>query len=331
MLIENLETSAGREERVLGHIEAFVEIARAGTLRKAAANLCLSEPAVSARIASLEADLGAQLFQRGRRGMTLTVAGRAFLSHAVRVLDTFDSGRRTVADVSQGRDGEIVIGSGSSIAAYPIPDVVARFQELHPGIGMVVRTRPSPVLVDAAVDGQIQIGLVGELLDDRVHQTPLYDEELLLVAGPASSVAGGGIRKAEDLHAETLILFDRGSSYDEAARAAIRTAAVMPRAIIEVDTIETARALVARNVGVCFMPATAVVRSLARGDVVRAEVDDIRLPRIRIVAIEAVGARSWPPLMTIKELLQASARRNTGTMAPRPGAPSASVPSPAPA
>jgi DNA-binding transcriptional LysR family regulator len=314
ILIENVEPSEAR--RVLGQFEAFVEIARTGSLRKAALNLHLSEPAVSARIASLEADVGSLLFQRGKRGMTLTVAGRALLPHAVQVLDSVDAGRRTVADVSQGRDGEVVIGSGSSIAAYIIPDVVAAFRQIHPGIGMIVRTRPSPELVDAVVGGRIQVGLVGALLDDRVQQTPLYDEDLILVAGPASPFAGDDPADLTALRSETLVLFDRGCSYDEAARAALRTGGVTPGAVIEVDTIETARALVARNAGVCFMPATAVVRSIGRGDVVAVPVDGLRAPRVRVVAIEPVGARPWGPVDTIKDLLQAAARRNQGTTAP---------------
>jgi DNA-binding transcriptional LysR family regulator len=305
---------------VLGQFEAFVEIARTGSLRKAASNLHLSEPAVSARIASLEADVGALLFQRGKRGMTLTVAGRALLPHAMQVLDSVDAGRRTVADVSQGRDGEVVIGSGSSIAAYIIPDVVAEFRRVHPGIGIVVRTRPSPELVDAVAGGRIQVGLVGALLDDRVEQSPLYDEDLVLVAGPASPYAGGTPADLAALRSETLILFDRGCSYDEAARAALRGAGVTPAAVIEVDTIETARALVVRHAGICFMPATAVVRSIARGDVVAVPVPDVRRPRVRVVAIEPVGAKAWGPVDTIKELLQVAARRNAGTVVPESAA-----------
>jgi DNA-binding transcriptional LysR family regulator len=304
---------------VLGRFEAFVEIARTGSLRKAAVHLRLSEPAVSARIASLEADVGALLFQRGKRGMTLTVAGRALLPHAVQVLDSVDAGRRTVADVSQGRDGVVVIGSGSSIAAYLIPDVVAEFRRVHPGIEIVVRTRPSPELVDAVASGQIQLGLVGALLDERVEQSPLYDEDLVLVAGPNSPFAGGarvGGAPADvaALRAETLILFDRGCSYDEAARAALRSAGVTPAAIIEVDTIETARALVVRDAGICFMPATAVVRSIARRDVVAVPVSELRTPRVSVVTIESSSARPWGPIETIKELLRLTARRNAGTV-----------------
>jgi LysR family transcriptional activator of glutamate synthase operon len=301
---------------VLGQFEAFVEIARTGSLRKAALSLHLSEPAVSARIASLEADVGALLFHRGKRGMSLTVAGRAMLPHAVQVLDSVDAGRRTVADVSQGRDGQVVIGSGSSIAAYIIPDVVAELRHLHPGIGIVVRTRPSSALVEAVAAGHIQLGLVGALLDDRVEQSPLYDEDLVLVAGPTSRFAEAGAADLADLRSETLVLFDRGCSYDEAARGALRAAGVTPASVIEVDTIETARALVVRNAGLSFMPATAVVRSIARGDVVPVQVAGLRRPSVRIVAIEAAGALPWGPVETVKELLQAAARRNQGTLLP---------------
>jgi DNA-binding transcriptional LysR family regulator len=210
----------------------------------------------------------------------------------------------------------MVIGSGSSIAAYILPDVVAEFRRIHPGIGIVVRTRPSPELVDAVAAGRIQLGLVGALLDDRVVQVPLYDEDLVLVAGPASPLAGDGPADLAALRGETLVLFDRGCSYDEAARAALRATGITPASVIEVDTIETARALVVRNAGICFMPATAVVRSIGRGDIVAVPVNGLRPPRVRVVAVESTGARPWGPVETIKELLQSAARRNQGTLVP---------------
>lgn len=76
-------------------VEGFVAVAREGNLRRAAARLYISQPALSARIAALEAELGTELFRRTRTGMVLTHAGRAYLPYAERALEALEGGRRS--------------------------------------------------------------------------------------------------------------------------------------------------------------------------------------------------------------------------------------------
>ncbi|MDQ3399483.1 MAG: LysR family transcriptional regulator, partial [Chloroflexota bacterium] len=71
----------------LAQVEAFVESVRRGSITRGAAALGVTQPTVSARLHSLERELGAQLLARGRRGVTLTPAGRRFLPRASAALD----------------------------------------------------------------------------------------------------------------------------------------------------------------------------------------------------------------------------------------------------
>src|SRR5918999_897407 len=83
----------------IGRVTAFVAVARAGTISRAAEALFVTQPALTARLQALEGALGAQLFVRSRQGSRLTDAGRALLPHAERALAVLQRGREAVEEV----------------------------------------------------------------------------------------------------------------------------------------------------------------------------------------------------------------------------------------
>ncbi|HEY3070821.1 MAG TPA: LysR family transcriptional regulator, partial [Gaiellaceae bacterium] len=96
---------------LLAQIAAFVETARRRSVSRAADALFISQPALTARLKGLEADLGAELFIRTPRGMRLTDSGEAFLPYAVRALETLTDGRMQVNAIERGGAGRLAIGA----------------------------------------------------------------------------------------------------------------------------------------------------------------------------------------------------------------------------
>src|SRR2546428_13991127 len=110
----------------LGQIEAFVEAQRRGSITRAAEALELTQPTLTARVRSLEAELGVTLLTRGRRGVALTPAGRRFLPRSLAALDAL---RRGVSDAMTGREvkgGALALGLASDVAVYLAPPALAR-------------------------------------------------------------------------------------------------------------------------------------------------------------------------------------------------------------
>src|SRR5690348_8447579 len=124
----------------LGQLEAFAEIARVGKLGRAAETLHVTQPALTARLRTLESDLEVALFARGPRGMTLTDAGRALLPHAQRVLAQMLDARKAVADLRGGTVGELFIGAAPAVSTYLLPRLLRSFQRAHPDVRLGVRT-----------------------------------------------------------------------------------------------------------------------------------------------------------------------------------------------
>jgi DNA-binding transcriptional LysR family regulator len=282
---------------LLAQIEGFVEIARQGNMRRAASALALSQPALTARLQGLEGELGATLFRRTHSGMILTPAGRAFLPHADRALETIRSGSALVRELGHGVVGELALGVAPAVSAYVLPEILVRFAERHPGVRLLVRTGHSEEIVDLLARGEVDLGIVRQLRDVRVRSRPLYEDELVLVARPDHPFASAGrVDVAEISHAQ-LILFDRTSSYYELTNALFRSAGVVPRGVTEVDNIEAAKRMVERGLGVALLPGTAVADALSAGSLREIGLAGAATIRRRIVAVERLGSRPAPPFM----------------------------------
>jgi DNA-binding transcriptional LysR family regulator len=287
-------------------LEAFLEVARLGSMRAAARSLHLGQPALSARIVALEDELGAKVFERTKRGVRLTLAGRALVPHAERALDAIEAGRSAVSQVEQGDDGELVIAAASAINASVVPELVARFRRYHPGVHLYVHTGSPERIVELVAFGSAQVGLLREAApfrDPRLAVTPLFEESLVLTARPEHPFVAEGPIPLARLADATLVFYDRGSDDYEATQSLLREGGVTPYGVIEVDSVDTARRLTERGLGVAFLPSTSVVPEIEAGRLASVGVSDEALVRRRVVALERAEPSAWAPVETMRKLL----------------------------
>ena len=288
-------------------LEAFLEVARLGSMRAAARSLHLGQPALSARIVALEDELGARVFERTKRGVRLTLAGRALVPHAERALEAIDAGRTAVSQVEQGDDGELVIAAASAINASVVPELVARFRRYHPGVHLYVHTGSTARIVELVAFGTAQLGLIREsapLRDTRVRVTPLFDEALMLVARPEHPFVAEGAIPLARLADATLIFYDRASDDYATTQALLKEGAVTPYGVIEVDSVDTARRLVARGLGVAWLPSTAAMPEIEAGQLALVRLASVPAVIRRVVALERAEASTWVPVKTLRRLLR---------------------------
>ena len=288
-------------------LEAFLEVARLGSMRAAARSLHLGQPALSARIVALEDELGARVFERTKRGVRLTLAGRALVPHAERALEAIDAGRSAVSQVEQGDDGELVIAAAGAINSSLVPELVARFRRYHPGVHLYVHTGSAERIVELVAFGSAQLGLVREAApsrDPRLAVTPLYEEWLMLTARSEHPFVAEGPIPLSRLADATLVFYDRGSDDYEAAQSLLREGGVTPYGVIEVDSVDTARRLTERGLGVAFLPSTSAVPEIEAGHLAVIAVSDVTPVRRRVVALERAQPSTWAPVETMRKLLR---------------------------
>lgn len=270
---------------LFNQITAFVETARRQSVSRAAEALFISQPALTARLKGLEADLGAQLFVRGPRGMRLTDAGNAFLPYAVRSLETLTDGRMQVNALERGGAGRLAIGAAPAVSTYVLPALLKRFSEGFPRVLVSVRTGHSEEILDLVLREQVTLGLVRALQHPDIVSTPLYEDRLILVVEPGHPFAGEGRIRMKDLAEEQLVQFDRTSSYHDLTSALFVTAGVSPAGRMELDNIDAAKKMVEQGFGVALLPQTSVADELEAGILAEVEVVDASPVRRKIVAI----------------------------------------------
>ena len=253
-------------------IEAFLAVGTFGGFRRAADALRITQPAVSARIKTLEDSLGVPLFERGRGGPALSAAGRALRPHAEQLLRAVALARQAVHDLRPASGGALQIAAVLSICTYLLPDVLQRFQAAHPKVLITVRSGHSKEVLEMVVRGEAELGLARSLHHPAVETVSLRDDPLILVGRP--SAARSRRARLEEIADRPLIFFDRGSSDWTLTHGLFRRAALVPNVALEVETIETAKRMVERGMGLAFLPHLAVGRELRRRSLVAIEIAD---------------------------------------------------------
>ncbi|WP_405705753.1 LysR family transcriptional regulator [Streptomyces xanthophaeus] len=171
-------------------VRTFVAVAEAGQFREAAAELSVTQQAVSKRIASLERSLGARLFTRTARGAELTIDGQAFLPHARELLRVAE---RAVASVRAGRRPLRVDVIASRTAASGL---MRGFHRAHPEIDLDVMMlfdidTAVAAIRSGAIDASFRaVAVPGRPLPADIESVRVLDEPLQLLTGPAHALAG---------------------------------------------------------------------------------------------------------------------------------------------
>ncbi|HYL40650.1 MAG TPA: LysR family transcriptional regulator [Candidatus Binatus sp.] len=267
----------------LAQVEGFVEVAHRGNLSRAAESLFITQPALTARLRALESEVAVPLFRRGRRGMALTEAGRAFLPYAERALRSLRDGAAAVGHLPIGE--ALAIGAAPAISTYLLPGLLVRFEAEHPGVRLVVRTGHSEEILELVVRGDVEVGLIRALDHAEVETILLREDELLLVAEPGPPMARRRRVAVAQVREARLILFDRTSSFYDLTRALFRPGGSSARGILELDNIDAAKHMVLAGLGVALLPRSAVEAELADGRLRQVEL--IGTPPIerRIIAV----------------------------------------------
>jgi len=258
----------------IGQVEAFLAIGTFGGFRRAAEALRVTQPAVSARIKALEESLGVPLFERGRGGLALSAAGRALRPHAEQLLHAVALARQAVHDLRPQSAGSLQIAAALSICTYLLPDVLKRFQAAYPSVMITVRSGHSKEVLEMVLRGEAEIGLARSLHHPGVETVSLRDDPLILVGRARDWPTSARRVRLEAVADRPLVFFDRGSSDWTLSHGLFRRAGLVPNVVMEVETIETAKRMVERGVGIAFLPHLAVAREIRRRTLVAMEIVD---------------------------------------------------------
>ncbi|PWJ84507.1 LysR family transcriptional regulator [Pseudaminobacter salicylatoxidans] len=187
-----------------------VTTADTGSVTEAARRLHVSQPSISAAIAHMEEEIGAQIFIRHHaRGVTLTVAGRRVVNDARLLLNHARDFGRSISSLSDGLSGEITVGSFVTLATRFMPGLLAEFAQRVPGISINLEEGNQQEILDGLVSGRMEMALsYAYALSDEVVGEVLVELPPYVLVSADHPLAGRSSVRLKELAADPFILLD---------------------------------------------------------------------------------------------------------------------------
>jgi DNA-binding transcriptional LysR family regulator len=246
-------------------------VAASGSFSRAAEALSYTQSAVSQAIATLEAEAGATLIERDRRGVRPTAVGAALVAHADVILADLEAAETELAAIVGGHGGHLRMASFPTAGSTLMPLAIARFAADRPEVALSLAEGEPEEIVPRLRGGEFDLALVfefreaGERLDAGLRRLDLL-EDLMYVALPAGHRLADEPRlRLEDLRGESWV---QTSAASPCARHVVRSchgAGFEPNVSFESDDYQTVQGLVAAGVGVALIPQLAL--SSVRDDI----------------------------------------------------------------
>lgn len=235
-------------------LEYAVAVAEHRSFRRAAAACQVSQPALSALIAQLERDLGAQLFERDRRRVLVTPAGEELVARGRRILGELDA----LVDDARGHreplSGTLRLGVIPTVAPYLLPRVLPVVRAKHPRLRLVLREdQTARVLADLDA-GKLDACLLATPVPGDLAVARLYHEEFLLAAPSTHPLMTRKRLKEADLDGETTLLLEDGHCLRDQALAVCATAGAREATELRATSLPTLVQMVASGLGVTLLP-----------------------------------------------------------------------------
>jgi DNA-binding transcriptional LysR family regulator len=267
----------------LPSLSTFVRAAEQGSFTAAAASLGITQAAVSQRIAALEKELRASLFDRRAGRVALTEAGARLYDYARRILDLHEEARKDLGGVHPSVSGDLPIAASSVPGECYLPALLSLFRETFPHIHVRATIGDSASVMKDVLKGRAALGLVGQKTENpSLESRPIGTDSLVLILPPNHPLTGRKNISLKALAAQPLIIREPGSGSRCALRKALERASSSLEAMnitLEMGSTAAIKDAVRRGLGASFVSRSAVERELGSGELKTAAVRGLTLTR----------------------------------------------------
>jgi DNA-binding transcriptional LysR family regulator len=241
-------------------LQAFVEVARRGSFSMAAEALFVTQPAVSKRVSALEQELGARLFDRIGRRISLTEAGRALLPRARRLLIEAEDMRRFASSLSERVSGSLVMGTSHHIGLHRLPPVLKAFRASHASVNLDIRFMDSEQACHAVEQGDLELAIVTlpSSVPGNLQIEPIWIDRLHVVIEPGHPLNRGGKITLQELVDWPCVLPGSSTYTHSILKNAIDELGLELRVNMTTNYLETLKMLVKTGFGWSLIPHTMV-------------------------------------------------------------------------
>lgn len=240
----------------LRQLHYFSVLAETLNFHRAAERLHISQPPLTVAIRKLEEELGAPLFLRSPRGVSLTAAGQAALEPAREALVQAEGVRRAVRQGASGELGRLALGFVGSATFDLLPRLIQHFRAHYPQVELVLEEGTSVDIAEKIENGGLDIGLVRlPLMEQPRVKVHVVERDHMVVALPVSHpLARRKLLRIEDMAEEPFVVHNPISVLRSTVMVACQSAGFLPHVAQEATQVQTILSLVQSGLGVALVP-----------------------------------------------------------------------------
>jgi len=244
-------------------LRAFSAFARCRSFSAAAAELRISQPAISKHVADLERALGLKLVERSRRDGALTTAGDFVANYVLRAEALLAQGAIGVGQFRDSESGMVTIVASWVTGTYLLPAIIAEFQHSHPSVRISLELGTATKAAEWLRSHRAELGFIaGAISKPEIEAEPILDNKIIIVGSPALIPGPPSREKLESL---TWISREKGSAARAAADAAMARLGMVPRRRLELPSYEAVVHALTRGYGIAALSHFVVAAELRSG------------------------------------------------------------------
>ncbi|CAI8772701.1 LysR substrate-binding domain-containing protein [Pseudomonas sp. IT-P218] len=245
----------------LTDLRLYLNILDSGNITAGAACSHLSLAAASARIRAMEASLGTEFLERGRRGVTPTPAGKALAQHARVLLQQAERMQQDLAEYAKGVKGQVRLLCNTTAITEYLPELLADFLREHPNLDIDLQELPSTRITHALRQGAADLGIVSDAVDTHSLETlPFRNDPLVLIMPPGHPLAGGEPPNFSDTLQFDYVGLTANSALAVYLEEQALHAGMRMQIRIRAEGFDGVMRMVARGAGLAIVPLAAVER-----------------------------------------------------------------------
>ncbi|MGF0524522.1 LysR family transcriptional regulator [Agrobacterium pusense] len=251
--------------RALRYID---EVARQGSIRKAAKTLHVAASAVNRYILELEEELQAPIFERLPRGSKLTSSGEILIQHIRETLQAHQRMRAQIQSLRGLNRGEVVVATMATLAAGRLADIVAAYREKHPQVSLRIMVGDRATVAEMVALGQADLAIAYNLPEDtRLQRAAEFRHALGAVVSPGHPLATRKTVRMSECLLYPLVLADRSLSLREVVEATVPARATLAP-VVETNSMELMKRLALTAPHITFLNRLDVDRETATGELI---------------------------------------------------------------
>ena len=290
--------------RDLRHIRAFLVLARARSFTRAAAELHMSQPTLTVQIQQLESELGVKLFDRDKRHVELTQAGRELIVPLERILVDVEAIAASTGELLEHRRGLVTVAALPALSAVLLPRAIRRLAESSPGITVRVHDGVAATVAELVKNGEADFGISSLTTGDRDLTSRLLLMDRLCAIVPAShALAKKRSTSVAELAKHPLVVMRKDSSSRQVMDMGFDREGLVPTVAYEATYASTVSGMTRAGLGVGILPESLASTSNLQVVPIRNET-----MRRRISIVMRAGRSLSPTADKLKQILEHEAR-----------------------